>query len=186
MCLSRVSHALIERSLSPLQFHPHQLDQTQCTLLYQITAAANFGSNYRQSTCHSFHHCNGKALSKRREQEHISHLIEIGDIRSIPSENHSIPHTQTLCQFFMSLHQGATTTDHIVGVLVSQFSKSFNANFVVLILIHFTNRKDYFCIQRNAKFLTDSLPLVYSLQDKIPYPRKFLTFHFLHYSNRIV
>ena len=63
----------------------------------------------------------------------------------------------------MSLHQGATSTDHIVGVLVSQFCKSFNANFVVLILIDFTNGKDYFCIQRNTKFLTGSLSFVYSL-----------------------
>ena len=159
----------------------------QISLLYQITTTTNPGSNYRKSTCHCLHHRNGKTFSKRREQEHVSHLIEIGDIRSIPGENHSVTHTQTLCQFFMCLHQGTTSTDHIVGVLVSQFSKSLNANFVVLVLINLTNRKHHFGIQRNTQFLTNSLSLVYSLQGEISYPpRKFLTFHLPHYSNRIV
>ena len=158
----------------------------QISLLYQITTTTNPGSNYRKSTCHCLHHRNGKTFSKRREQEHVSHLIEIGDIRSIPGQNHSVTHTQTLCQFFMCLHQRTTSTNYIVGVLVSQFGKSFNTNFVVLVLINLTNRKHHFGIQRNTQFLTNSLSLVYSLQDKISYPpRKFLTFHLLHYSNRI-
>ena len=169
-CVYLVSHSsqLNARYRSCNSIHISWLNQI--SLLYQITTTTNPGSNYRKSTCHCLHHRNGKTFSKRRKQEHVSHLIEIGDIRSIPGQNHSVTHIQTLCQFFMCLHQRATPTNYIVGVLVSQFGKSFNTNFVVLVLIDFTNRKDYFCIQRNTKFFTNSLSLVYSLQDKISYP----------------
>ena len=185
-CVYLVSHSsqLNARYRSCNSIHISWLKQI--SLLYQITTTTNPGSNYRKSTCHCFHHRNRKSFSKRWEQEYISHLIEISHICSIPRENNSITHPHALCQFFMSLHQGATSTDHIVGVLVSQFCKGFNANFVVLVLINLTNRKHHFGIQRNTQFLTNSLSLVYSLQGKISYPpRKFLTFHLPHYSNRI-